>query len=117
MTLVSQSISLFVSSDPESGSKNLSQTVHSFSVDMNPSLDIKQRYTPYLRLLKASVWWSIPNINQILYNNNRLVISNDGVNNLTLDLENTINFTMCTGETMQLKQCLVIGYPNTLLNT
>jgi hypothetical protein len=88
MTLVSQSISLFVSSDPESGSKNLSQTGHSFSVDMNPSLDIKQRYTPYLRLLKASVWWSIPNINQILYNNNRLVISNDGVNNLTLDLPN-----------------------------
>lgn len=88
MSLIVKNEPIFVSSNPISGSRNLSTLGHSFDFNLNPSLDIPQKYRPYLRLLKANIWWTIPNINQSLYNNNRIVFSNDGVTNLTLDLEN-----------------------------
>lgn len=87
MSLTIRNEPLFVTSNPISGSRNLSDLGHSFDIFLNPSLDIPHRYQPYLRLLKANIWWTIPNINQTLYNNNRIVFSNDGVNNLILNLE------------------------------
>lgn len=85
--LYPKSIPLFVSSDSASGSKNLNSTRNMFQVDLNPPIDIPRAYTPYIKLLKSSIWWSIPNIHGTLYNNNVLVFNNGGAD-LTLTLDN-----------------------------
>lgn len=79
-------IQLLVSSNPESGSSNLSNNGSMCEIRLSPPIHISQEYKATMRLLKASIWNTIANIDQDLYFNNILVFNNGGVNDLILIL-------------------------------
>lgn len=78
-------IQLLVSSNPKSGSKNLSNNGSMCEIRMDPPIHVSRDYKATMKLLKSSIWNTIANIDQTLYNNNVLVF-NDGIQNLTLTL-------------------------------
>ena len=73
-------IQLLVSSNPESGSSNLSNNGSMCQLRLSPPIHISQEYKATMKLLKASIWNTIANIDQTLYNNNVLVFNNGGPN-------------------------------------
>ncbi|MGL5715881.1 MAG: hypothetical protein ACRCX2_22880 [Paraclostridium sp.] len=71
-------IQILVSSNPNSGSSNLSNNGSMCELKLSPPIHISQEYKATMRLLKASIWNTIANIDQTLYNNNRIVFNNGG---------------------------------------
>jgi hypothetical protein len=63
-------LTFLVDSNPDSGSSNLRENGSVFDVPMNPPLIIpRNAHNIYLEVKNATVWWSVPNVSELIGNN------------------------------------------------